>query len=93
MKAMELTEIRTIVAVLEDFLAESKPGESRDILEYEGESIFATNLDNEAVLVRYATCGDWTRAVVIPSENFPHGEDWEDQYSPADEAVEWFFTL
>ena len=97
MSHLTLTEIRPLVAVLEKFMSESKPGESRvfvkadnELNEY-GEDIYMTNLDGKAVLVRFDTCGDWTRALLIPTENFPNGEDYGDCYSPADEALEWFF--
>ena len=99
MSHLTLTEIRPLVEVLEKFMSESKPGETRvfvdankaDELNGISEDIFMTNLDGKAVLVRFATCGDWTRALVIPTENFPNGEEWDDCYSPADEALEWFF--
>lgn len=99
MSHLTLTEIRPLVSVLEKFFSESKPGESRVFLEADKavelngccEDIFMTNLDGMAVVVRFATCGDWTKALLIPSENFPNGEDYGDQYSPADEALEWFF--
>ena len=101
MATLTLSEIRPLVAVLEKFMLESKPGESRVFVEAEQaeglsgwvEDIYMTNLDGEAVIVRYATSGDWTKALLIPTENFPNGEDWGDCYSPADEAVEWFFNF
>ena len=97
MSHLTLTEIRPLVEVLEKFMSESKPGESRVFVDSEdelneyGEDIYMTNLDGMAVLVRFDTCGDWTRALLIPTENFPNGEDYGDCYSPADEALEWFF--
>lgn len=99
MAKLELKDIKALVAELEMFFKDSKSGESRvfiDSLSLEEingicEDLYMTNYRNIGVFVHYAAEGDWTKALLIPSGNFPNGEDWGDQYSPADEAIEWFF--
>lgn len=95
---LTLADIKEIVAKIEKAFKESGPGETHVLLTPDeaeevvgcGEEVYMTNLDNEAMLIHYGKHGEWTKAVLIPAENFPNGEDWEDQYSPADEAIEWF---
>jgi len=36
------------------------------------------------VLIHFGTCGDWTRAVLIPYEEFDNGR--------AEEALDWFIN-
>lgn len=100
MKTMTLKKIKELVAVIEDFLMTSNPGDTSvfiDSLSLEeingiNEDLYMTNYRNIGVFVHYASEGDWTKALLIPSGNFPGGEDYGDQYSPADEALEWFFN-
>ena len=51
-----------------------------------GEPVYATRLQDGAVLVHYSTSpiGDWSRAVVIPSGEFENGR--------ASEALDWFLS-
>ena len=42
------------------------------------------------IVVHYGTDGDWTKALLVP-ESHLDGEEWGDEYSPLDEALEWFF--
>jgi hypothetical protein len=73
-------------AVLKRFLEESALGETRPLPFGEpvfGEPLFMTNIQREAVLVHFGTCGDWTRAVLIPSEELDDNDRVED-------ALDWF---
>ncbi len=99
MAQLSLQEIRSLVAGLENFLKHSNPGDTCvfiDSLSLEKingicEDLYITNHRGNGVFVHYAVEGDWTKALLIPRGNFPNGEDYGDQYSPADEALEWFF--
>lgn len=87
------------MAGLENFLKHSNPGDTSvfiDSLSLEKingicEDLYMTNHRGIGVFVHYAVEGDWTKALLIPLGNFPNGEEYGDQYSPADEALEWFF--
>ena len=73
-------------AMLKRFLEESALGETRPLPFGEpvfGEPLFMTNIQREAVLVHFGTCGDWTRAVLIPSEELDDNDRVED-------ALDWF---
>ena len=95
---LTLDDIKKIVARIEETFNQSGPGETYVLFDPDEaeervgwcEEVFMTNIDNQAMLIHYDTHGDWTKAVLIPAENFPNGEDWADQYSPADEAIECF---
>ena len=77
-------------AILERFLnLESAKGETKPfpcekfgITAYE--ELYMTNINREAVLIHFGTCGDWTRAVLIPYEEFDNGR--------AEEALDWFIN-
>ena len=92
-----MKDLRVMGKTLKSFFDETKTGERQVFLdcseleEVNGicEPLFMTNL-GDAVLVHYGSDGDWTKALFIPSGNLD-GEDFEDQYSPVDEALEWFF--
>ena len=77
-------------ATLERFLEESARGETSAFPSERfgintGESLFMTNIERNAVLIHYGTCGDWTRAVLIPSEEFYND-------GRADDALGWFLN-
>ena len=99
MAQLSLKDIRPLVAKLEEFLKESNSGDTSvfiDSLSLEkingiNEDLYMTNYRGIGVFVHYAVEGDWSKALLIPNGNFPNGEDYGDQYSPADGAMEWFF--
>ena len=99
MKRLTLKDIRPLVKLLEKFLKESEKEETRVFLDEKQleetngiiEPLYMTNLHGKAVIVHYATEGDWTKSVLIPADNFPAENTSENEYSPADEALEWFF--
>lgn len=86
-----------MVATLTTFSKENGPGitkqflSERELEEVNGicEPLFMTKISG-GVVVHYGTDGDWTKALLIPDVQLD-GEDYGDQYSPADEALEWFF--
>lgn len=86
-----------MVATLTEFSNKSSVGETKqflsesDLEETNGicEPLYMTRI-NGGVVVHYGTDGDWTKALLIP-EGQLDGEDWGEEYSPADEALEWFF--
>lgn len=94
---MTLEDLRPMVATLTKFSNESTVGETKQFLsaneleEINGNSepFYMTRIAN-GVVVHYGTDGDWTKALLIPCSQLD-GEDYGDQYSPADEALEWFF--
>ena len=72
-------------ATLKRFLEGSALGETREFPPELGayEQLYMTNIQREAVLVHYGTSGDWTRAVLIPSEELDDNDRVED-------ALDWF---
>lgn len=101
MKTMTLKRIKELVAVIKDFLMTSNPGETKVFLSEDeleningiSEELFMTHILGDAVIVHYSTSGDWTKALLITKENLDY-EELEDteNYDPADEALEWFFS-
>lgn len=97
MAHLTLDDIRKMSQTLYAFMKETVPCESQVFLDEDEleevngicEKLFMTNLP-DAILVHYGADGDWTKALFVPKNNFD-GEDYEDQYSPVDEALEWFF--
>lgn len=97
MAKLTLQDIKPIVATIKQFYDNSKTGETKLLFEPQEldeingiwEDLYMTHVFNNAILIHYADNGDWTKALLIPEENFT--EEDEDNYSPADEAIEWFF--
>lgn len=97
---LTLKDIRPIILAIKEFYDNSTAGETVVLLdepkleEINGiyEIIYMTNIAGKAVLVHYDTEGDWTKSVLIPESNFSEEESYPHyEYSPADEAIEWFF--
>ena len=96
-----LKDIKSLVKDLQEFMNNSKDGDTRvfiDSLSLEtingiGEDLYMTNYRNIGVFVHYGVEGDWTKAVLIPVDNFPNETVGENDLSSADEALEWFFDL
>lgn len=104
MANLTLQDIRKMGKTLKSFLADESPvGTTKLFISPEElgkingieESLLMTKVEygeNLAVIVHYQTFGDWSRAVTIPATEFD-GEDWGEQYSPVDEAIEHFICF
>lgn len=93
---LDSDKLNLLIQSLKRFLEGSSPGETEVLLDESSledingihEKLYMTNLNDNAVIIHYADEGDWTRAVLIPSSNFPYEEDLN---APVNEALEWFF--
>lgn len=98
-KELTIETLRTLAKPLVAFLAESKTGETKQYLseneleEINGirEPLYMTRITG-GIIVHYGTDGDWTKALLLP-ESHLDGENWGEQYSPTDEALEWFLSF
>lgn len=98
-KELTIETLRTLAKPLVSFLTESKTGETKQYLseneldEINGicEPLYATRIEG-GIVVQYGTDGDWTKALLVPESHLDE-EDWGDEYSPLDEALEWFFNF
>ena len=98
MQELTLNELRPLGAKLTNLCKQTKVGETKQYLtedelnEINGicEPLYATRIEG-GIVVHYDTDGDWTKALLVPESHLDK-EDWGDEYSPLDEALEWFFN-
>jgi len=99
MKTLTLKEIKAFAKKVIESTKDINKGDTISILtpdeleEINGinETLFATKLSNDAILIHYDTIGDWSKSVVIPADNFDEEDENVYKYSSADEAIEWFY--